>query len=221
MTRVCSSLAFTWPIEVIKHQVHVFLLFNLQVVYNFYVLVHFYFYMGVCLTTKCSWFGETCQVLITYMLWLSCSWMCAKVWITNTSSASRCLWLTSWWWIFFYNLGQFMTICWIKSVTASRHLLKCVILLKIIVWILYWAKSTSLCIWCLDWSRKTSFISFMPWSNLLSHTRSNIKVYIWVVHMDSCCTSSNTYTIVLYIELVFLLVKIILSKCKSRHVFVC
>jgi hypothetical protein len=114
-----------------------------------------------------------------------------------------------------------MTICRIKCVASSGYLLNCIILLKIIVGILNRAKSICLCMLCLHWSWNTAYITFLSWSNLLSHALSNIKIHVWVVQINPWCTSSNTYNIVLDIELVFLMVKIVLSKCKSRHVFIC
>jgi hypothetical protein len=51
-----ARLSLTRTVEVIKHQVHVFLLLDLQVVADLYVAVHLYFYVSVSLSTQRSRF---------------------------------------------------------------------------------------------------------------------------------------------------------------------
>ena len=58
------GLRLAGPIEVVKHEIHIFLLFNLQVVPDFNVSVHLYFYVGVGLAAQGSRFVELCRTIL-------------------------------------------------------------------------------------------------------------------------------------------------------------
>lgn len=62
-----GSTKHTWPVEVIKHKIHVFLFFNLQIISNFYVTVYFYFNVRVCLPRQSSWLRKI-VILVVYLL---------------------------------------------------------------------------------------------------------------------------------------------------------
>ena len=66
----CAILILGAAIEIVKHKIHVFSLFSLEMVLDVLISVNFYFYMCVSLPWKCSWL---CKSSVIYLVvWFVC-----------------------------------------------------------------------------------------------------------------------------------------------------
>lgn len=211
-------------VEIIEHEIHIFLLFNLQVIVYFSVPMHLDFYMCICLTTQSPWLRKVRNLLRNddcMLSRLSCGWVSTKIaYITCVTSLG-----TSW---FRFSIPTYETlllsVCRVEGIPSCFHhglIWNTEIIIRVPIRLGLLGVHGSLL-----FSGETS-ARLLPRAYILPHALPQIKVILCWLQYDS------SLIIPLYIELgVFALssrsptlcslrmIKIILCQCEPCNIFV-